>query len=286
MISAIRTQWLDKVIVVLMFAAFARSQASAQVNVQRTRDMWDSTFLTKRPAGHKPMAPRPVLADDALLGITVWRLRASLSSDQPAIRELIHEQDETQSFTPERISSATPLHDGEKIRISIEVARTGYLYVIDRDQYTDGSKSDPYLIFPELRIDGGDNRVYAGKVVEIPSMGDNPPFFRMRRSRADQTAELLSIIVSPKKIEGFTAGRDRLKLDALQVEDWETKWKSQTYPLEAVMLAGKTPTSAEKAAESSGNLLTQDDPLPQTMYHCDTKPGKPLLVELPLEISK
>lgn len=262
-----------------------RPQEPAEDDAVRTREMWDTNLLSKRPAGHKATVTKPSSGDDALIGVTVWRLRASQSGDNAAVRELVHEDNETRQFTPERISAETPLREGEKVRISIEAVRSGYLYVIDREQYRDGSKGDPYLIFPELRIHGGDNRVEAGKVVAIPSADDSPPFFRMRRSRTDQTTELLTILVSPKPIEQLQIGRERLKLSAQQVEGWEKEWKAKTYQLEATSLVGKISTSAEKDA-GGGKMLTQDDPVPQTMYHCDTTPGNPLLVELPLQIAK
>ena len=51
-----------------------------------------------------------------------------------------------------------------------------YLYVIDREQYADGTQGEPYLIFPTTRTRGGDNSVKAGRVMEIPSQDDNPPY--------------------------------------------------------------------------------------------------------------
>ena len=42
----------------------------------------------------------------------------------------------------------TPLRDGDRMRLSIEAPWDGYLYVLNREQYADGSTSDPYLIFP------------------------------------------------------------------------------------------------------------------------------------------
>jgi hypothetical protein len=42
-------------------------------------------------------------------------------------------------WTPQRIEADTPLKVGERVRLSIESPRTGYLYVIDREQYADGS---------------------------------------------------------------------------------------------------------------------------------------------------
>jgi hypothetical protein len=279
-------KWACWAVVVLVFAPFLKPQEQTGDEALRTREMWDTSLLSKRPAGHKVIATKPSSKDDALVGITVWRLRASQSGDDPAVRELLHEDNETRQFTPERISAKTALHEGEKVRISIEAVRRGYLYVVDHEVYADGTRGEEYLIFPTLRLRGGDNRVKAGTVVEIPSMDDSPPFFRVRRSRSDQTTELLTIIVSPKPIEQVQIGRERLRLSGQQVAAWEKDWKTQTYQLETPGLAGKPSTSAEKAAGSSGKILTQDDPVPQTMYHCDVKSGDPLLVELPLRISK
>ena len=51
--------------------------------------------------------------------------------------------------------------------MSIESPRSGFLYVIDREQYADGSTSDPYLIFPTQKIHAGNNAVSPGKVIEL-----------------------------------------------------------------------------------------------------------------------
>jgi hypothetical protein len=241
-------KWSWILIVILACTSFVRAQKPAQDETQRTREMWDTNLLSKRPSGRKVIATKPSSKDDALVGITVWRLRASHSGDDPVVRELVHEDNETRQFTPERISAKTALHEGEKVRISIEAARPGYLYVVDQDVYADGTPGEEYLIFPTLRLHGGDNHVKAGAVVEIPSMDDSPPFFRLHRRRSDQTVELLTIIVTPGLIQHITIGRERMKLSARQVEDWEKQWTANVYRLEAVGLAGKSVTPAEKSA--------------------------------------
>jgi hypothetical protein len=213
-------------------------------------------------------------------------MRPSEPSDQPEVRSLIHEENESRQWTPERVSIDTPLHEGQKVRISIETARAGYLYVIDCDEYADGSKSDSYLIFPTLRTSRGNNRAIAGKVVEIPAPDDNPPYFAVKRSRPDQTNETLIILIRPKPIENLQISRDRLSLTLEQVAMWKKESKTASYRLEAPAQVGKPYTLAEKTAGSSDKKLTQDDPLPQTLYYAPAKPGEPLAVELPLQISK
>jgi hypothetical protein len=285
-VSSRRWTWL--VWAFFIGVSFISAQDKPQDESAHTREIWDTTLLSKRPAGRTSPTPKApsVTGDDSLVGITVWRLRPSQSGDQAQVRELLHEDNGSLQFTPERIAANTALRDGEKVRISIETARTGYLYVIDREGYADGSKGDPFLIFPNLRIQGGENAVKAGAVVEIPSPGDSPPFFRVHQSRPDQTNEDLMILVTSKPIPEVRVGRERLVLSKEQVAQWEKQWKAEAYRLEAVDLVGKPTTLAEKEAGSDGKMLTQNDPLPQTMYHCEAAPGNPLLVELPLQISK
>jgi hypothetical protein len=260
------------------------AQMAQQEQDLRTRELWDSSLLSKRPVGKA--RPLPMTHDDGVVGITLWRLRPSESGDQPEVRALIHEGDESRQWTPERVSIDTPLHEGQKVRISIETARAGYLYVIDCDEYVDGSKSDAYLIFPTLKMSGGDNRVSAGTVIEIPAPDDKPPYFKVKRSRPDQTNETLTILVRLKPIENLQISRDRLRLSAEQVATWKKQSRTAAYRLEATGQAGKPYTFEEKMAGSGGKILTQEDPLPQTLYHVSAKPEEPLMVELPLRISK
>jgi hypothetical protein len=88
--------------------------------------------------------------------------------------------------------------------MSIEAARTGYLYVVDQEIYADGSKSEPSLIFPTTRTRSGDNSVKAGRVIEIPAQDDAPPYFTLKRTRADHVGENVIVLVTPTPIESLT----------------------------------------------------------------------------------
>ena len=116
------------------------------------------------------------------LGITVWRLRPSKQEDGGA-RILVMENSQSSHWTPERIEVDTSLAVGDRVRISVESPRAGYLYVVDREQYADGTFGDPYLIFPTKRTRGGDNRVRPGKLIDIPAQEDNPSTLRCCRVR-------------------------------------------------------------------------------------------------------
>jgi hypothetical protein len=224
-------------------------------------------------------------ADARELGITIWRLRPSASSDGGP-RILVQEGADTIAWTPERVPSDTPLRQGDRVRLSIESPRTGYLYVIDREQYANKQQGDPYLIFPTTRINNGDHQVTAGRLVEIPAQEDRPNYFTLRQSRPDQSGEVLSVIVTDKPLEGITPGPKALALSAEQVAKWEQASSSQVQRFEMTGGAGKTWTKAEQEAGLDGTrLLTQDDPGPQTIYRVTVKSDQPILVKVGLKYS-
>lgn len=264
-----------------------------------TRRLWDEQLMQRRPAARKPSprkrytyrratpAPaerRPAKVDEQVLGITFWRLRPSVKSDDKEVRLLLHDKGKAQplEWTPERIEAETPLSAGQLVRLSIEAPSTGYLYVIDREKYADGSVGDPYLIFPTTRTRGADNEVTAGRLIEIPAQEDDPSHFTVRSSRPDQVAELLTVIVTPQRLN-LVIGRDALQLSKEQVAEWERMWAAPVDRIEQVGGRGKAWTKAEKEAGSDKKrLLTQDEPLPQTIYRVIARSGDSLLVTVQL----
>jgi hypothetical protein len=288
---------MTRLISILPFAfcllAFAQGQETRQIIPEefvKTRPAKSTTPSGKRAnyrsatakSASSAKAPRPASSDGMQLGLTIWRLRPSRPADGGA-RIVVHQENETEEWTPERVESNALLRMGERIRFSFESPQKGYLYVIDREQYSDGSIGDPYLIFPTTRTRGGDNQVAPGHIVEIPGQEDRPNFFTLKRTRIDQTGELLTVIVTPQPIEGVNIGEKPLKLSDEQVAQWEKQWGARTEKFELTGGAGKTWTVAEmEAGANATRQLTQEDPGPQTIYRVAVKPGSPLLVKVGL----
>jgi Domain of unknown function (DUF4384) len=231
------------------------------------------------------------VSEDTVVGVTIWRLRRSTPADAGE-RLIVHEGSDDVEWLPERISANTRLAEGDRLRISVEAARTGYLYVIDREQYADGSLGEPYLIFPTTRTLAGDNSVKRGKLVEIPAQDDGPPYFRMRRSRPDQVAEVLSVFVTPTPLEGLEINDKAQKLSEAQVAAWEKQWSAQVGSIELENGAGQAWTKEEKQAgataasaqgSSSPAVLNAQAPAPQVVYYRpNAKATEPLLVKVQL----
>lgn len=196
---------------------------------------------------------------------------------------IVQQGDDAVEWTPVRISADTPLRQNDRIRLSFEAPQDGYLYIIDREQYADGSLGQPELIFPTTRTRGGDNHVAAGYIVELPGQDDRPNFFTMRPRRADVRNESLNVIVAPQPLEGITIGEKPLVLSAEQVANWEQTWGARVEKFEMADGAGKAWTQAEKEAGASATRqLTQEEPPPQTIYRVAVKPGSPTLVKVGL----
>ena len=279
----------------LSFAALAVAQESPDT---ATRQIWDATLLATRPS---PLAQAPKKGTTkavpavaklpassvkgTLVGVTVWSFRPSNPNDTREIRALIHDEGGDEDLTPERVAADQPLAEGQRLRIGIEVSKPGYLYVIDRDVYADGTKSAPFLIFPSTTIMGGNNSVRAGMLIEIPAASDKLPYFRMKRTRPNQTKEVLTILISPTPIPSLKVG-GRQQLDEMQLAAWEKQWRVKSYQLGDAKVQGQTYTLAEKQAASGGKPLGKDDPLPQMMYQLDTKAGAAGMMDVPLRIAK
>lgn len=271
----------------------------AQEN-EMTRHLWDTAFISQanKPTTARrsvrrnyrvvtPNVPVTGVAADSVIGITLWRLRPSRSSDTGE-RIITHEGPGSTEWLPERVSSTGRLSEGDRIRMSIEAARTGYLYVVDQEQYADGSKGEPYLIFPTTRTRSGDNSVKAGRVIEIPAQDDRPPYFTLKRTRADHIGETVTVLVSPTPIESLTITDQAQKLSDEALAMWEKSWGAQSGRLEMTNGEGKPWTKEERdAGADATRSLNQDEPAPQTIYYQPGAGGKaPVLVKLKLEYAK
>jgi hypothetical protein len=254
---------------------------------EQERQLFAKEFLQARPTPGQRRTPRPPRANadqtSAMLGITVWRLRPADKKDDTQARLLEQEADSEVVLIGERVGLDTTFQEGQKVRLGVESPRTGYLYVIDREQYTDGTYSEPYLIFPTLKTRDGDNAVAAGRLIEIPDQDDHPFYFKMNRHRPDQQGEVLTFVVTTQPIPNLQLGRKALKLTNEQFARWEQKWKAPARRVEMANHAGKTYTKVEMSAGSNKTaLLGRDDPPPQTIFRITGKPGEALMITVPL----
>jgi hypothetical protein len=278
----------------------------AAQQADQTRGLHVKKIEESRPASNSPADPnqprtyrstnskassselrKSVTAAEAVIGVTLWRLRAFKAGDNSGARILEQKSSRKTEWAAERIEADTQLNEGDRVRLSIESPATGYLYVIDREQYADGSMGDPYLIFPTTHTRGGNNSVAAGRVIEFPAQEDEPPYFVLTRSRAEHVGESLIMIVAPQRLAGMQPGPEPIKVPSEKLAIWEKDWGGTTERFELEGGGGMPYSNAEKlAGESGSRMLTQADPLPQTILRVSSKPGSPVLARVVLRIAK
>jgi len=261
-----------------------------------TRGIIPEEIVKARPTAPAPSAkpapkyqaiasPARPSAPGKQIGVTVWRLRPASASDG-GVRILVQEDATTAEWIPERLASASRLKPFDKVRLTVESPDPGYLYVIDREIYSDGTRGEPYLIFPTSRINSGSNEVAAGRLTDIPAQEDRPNFFSLRPTRSTQSGEELTLLVTAAPLSGIQIGPKPLRLTDAQVAEWDKRWgTTRPQVFELTGGAGQPWTRSEQAAAADRTrILTQDDPPPQTVYRVSAKPDDPLYVKIQLRL--
>lgn len=260
---------------------FTRNRPKSKQKIAATQKQRLYRLAEGRPVmTEKPSATKEQSSTKEQIGVTIWHLRAPKQVDTGA--RLLLSGDERKEFVAQRASTDTPLQPGTRVRLSIESARNGYLYVIDRELFVNGSKGPANVIFPRRNMRGGDNKVRPGQLIDIPGQSDLPNYLTASPSRSDQVGELLTVLVTAKPLS-LEIGDFRFTLQASDLAEWERKWGSSVQKYEMVGGAGQQWTSVEKeAAAASGRRLTQDEPPPQTVFRFPEGTNDGLLVPVTL----
>lgn len=234
------------------------------------------TYRSSRPFSKRPPAAG---TENVKVGLTIWRVQANGSKSLDQAGE--------ESHTLEQVEANTPLSIGSNVRLGIEsLTHDGYLYVIDREQFADGTYGRAQLIFPTLRTRNGNNSISVNDRILIPR---RPSYFRINPSSTSkqQVAEVLTIIISPAKLQLPTALGDKpMTLSVEQFNEWEGKWSAPVDQWEIEGGAGEK-TGAKDLGQvgEESQRLNEGDPLPQTVYRVTIRRGNPLLVTVPLRFA-
>ena len=274
---------------ILLFPALfpvAQESQPGSRSILRVYSEFEANRPEKKIPAKRPSLPRPPKITSPQVpnsvGITLWRILDSGSRK-------IERADTTsngQLLKAERLSALSRLKPGEKVRLTIEVPREGYLYIVSREEYADGTLGDPYLVFPSKQILGGDNHVAPGQLTGIPAITDDPPYFNLERSGPAQVAELISFLILPEPIPNLVVTRDPIELDQKLFTGWQ-RWEAPVQKLELPATGNQLYTQAEQAAESKvvSRRLRHGDPLPQNLLLTDSK-SESVMVTISLKFIK
>jgi uncharacterized protein DUF4384 len=170
-----------------------------------------------------------------------------------------------------RIDPSREFRAGDRIRLSMEANTDGYLYVF----HTENDQA-PTLIFPDARLNDGDNSIEAHVPYEVPSPFEASENLRWFAFDERPAIERLYIVITREPLPGTPIGADlvnfcRTDQSRCPLRMLPSAWtrvkaalnsrvrvsKSRTY--------GQTQTSGEREATTRGLGLDQSAPEPSVV---------------------
>jgi hypothetical protein len=100
-----------------------------------------------------------------------------------------------------RVDPTRVFHAGDRIRISLETNTDGYLYVFHTE-----NNGEPQMIYPDAKLDEGDNFVEAHVPYEIPWSGEQTESLRWFVFDQNPANERLYIVITREPLPGVPTG--------------------------------------------------------------------------------
>jgi hypothetical protein len=247
--------------------AEARSQSSPARNQQRPATRSHVYTVDK----NFPVGPPPRDQEYVRIGVTIWRF----SPNQCAIPNCplpAGEKGLIDTSAGTRTDDSAALSTGERVRLGLEsLSHDGFVYVIDREQYADGTFGDPYLIFPTKNIHNGTNYARPGLQIQLPR-AEGCFCVKSRSLQRVLAADNLIVIVSPQPL--FSPEEIGIKEIPLPVRLATYVSRADKERVHRGTLkdgVGLARSAPEQAAGTKGlfdtePVLTQSDLPPQNVY--------------------
>jgi hypothetical protein len=184
-----------------------------------------------------------------------------------------------------RIDPAREFHNGDRIRISLEPNTDGYLYVF----HTEGD-GQPEMIFPDARLEGGENWVEAHVPMEVPSTVETDERLKWFQFYGNPATEHLFVVLTREPLadvpiaETLTALCTANKNDCPwhpSVDVWTRIQQAAKADVKIVTsnTTGQAQTEKEQVATTRGLGLDQTAPQP-SVIRMSASSNAPVLVTM------
>ena len=182
-----------------------------------------------------------------------------------------------------RVEPTREFHNGDSVRLALEPNVDGYLYVF----HTEGD-GDPEMIYPDPRLDGGENWIEAHVPVEVPSSEETDERLRwftfygnpgIERLYVVVTREPLPIVPTGNELVGYCATNKNKCPWRPATEMWAQIRTATRAEVKAVSAKsyGQPQSEKEQLATTRGLGLDQSAPEP-SVIRMNVATNAPLLV--------
>ena len=167
-----------------------------------------------------------------------------------------------------RVEPSHEFHSGDRVRISLEPSIDGYLYVF----HTEGNGS-PEMIYPDARLDAGENWIEAHVPMEVPSSEQSDDRYHWFVFDNNPATERLYVVVTREPLPAGPTGADLVKFCAANKdkcpwrpfsEVWAQLQEASRAEVKVVTTKtfGQSQTEKEQVATTRGLGLDQSAPQP------------------------
>lgn len=176
---------------------------------------------------------------------------------------------------PMRVDPSREFRSGDSIRVALETNTDGYLYIFHTE-----NNGEPQMLYPDVRLESGDNRIEAHVPYEIPWGND---WFKFDANPAN---ERLYIIVTRQPLPGIPTDTALVNYCGQNRCPWQPPvgvWAQVKANVQAKVgvVKGKTygqkQTQAEQVAVTRGLGLDQSAPEP-SVIRMNVSSNAPILV--------
>lgn len=170
-----------------------------------------------------------------------------------------------------RVEPAREFRNGDRIRLALEPNVDGYLYIFNSE-----NGAAPRMIFPDARLDGGENWVEAHVPIEVPSSEEPEERLRWFEFFGDPGSERVFIVVTREPLNGVPTADELVAFCGLNKDKcpwqapadvWQQIEKATTGQVKVVTTQnfGQAQTEREKVAMTRGLGLDKSMPHPSVI---------------------
>lgn len=182
-----------------------------------------------------------------------------------------------------RVEPTREFLKGDRVRLALEPNTDGYLYIFDSE---DGGA--PHMIFPDARLDGGENWIEAHVPIEVPSSDESEERLRWFEFYGQPGGDRIYIVLTREPLKSVPTTEELVALCGLNKDKcpWQPSseiWEPiQTATQAQVKVAtiknfGQAQTDRERIATTRGLGLDKSAP-PPSVIRVNASTTEPMLV--------